>query len=108
MADLGEVNKVSGVFGGVELQGNQKEGIETQQEAGTIRQTESGLPAKVGFWNKFKSFWLQDIKWNQEIKVELTSGQRKLEDEINDFLYQDITWEKVHDFLFQKVSFRSK
>lgn len=108
MADLGEVNKVSGIFGGVELQANQKEGIGTPQEAGTIRQTESALPAKVGFWNKFKSFWLQNIKWNQEIKVELTSGQQKLEDEINDFLYQDITWEKVHDFLFQKVSFRSK
>ena len=30
---------------------------------------------------------------------------QKVEDEINEFLHQDITWEKVHDFLFQEVSF---
>lgn len=108
MADLGEVNKVSGVFGGVELGGSVEEGQQNPQNAGTIRQVGSNLPAKVGFWNKFKAFWLQDIDWNKEIKVELTPYQQKIEDEINEFLHQEITWKKVHDFLFQEVSFRSK
>ena len=107
MADLGETNNVSGVFGGVELQNMGTEQIGTEN-AGTIRQAGSNLPTQVGFWNKFKAFWLQDIDWNKEIKVELTPYQQKVEDEINEFLHQEITWEKVHDFLFQEVSFRSK
>ena len=106
MADIGEVNKKSGVFGGVELEGIQNGEIQAKQEAGTIRQVGSNLPAKVGFWNKFKSFWLQDIDWNKEIKIELTPAQQKIEDEINDFLHQDITWSRVRDFLFQDVSFK--
>lgn len=105
MADLGEVNNVSGVFGGVELENMGNEG---QENAGTIRQAGSNLPTKVGFWNKFKTFWLQEIDWNKEIRVELTPYQQKVEDEINEFLHQEITWEKVHDFLFQEISFRSK
>ena len=115
MADLGEENKVSGVFGGVEFNNNeQNQNVNTNNDvelanienAGTIRN--NNLPVKRGFWNKFKAFWLQDIDWNKEIKVELTPYQQKVEDEINDFLHQEITWEKVHDFLFQEISFRKK
>ena len=99
MADLGEENKVNGVFGGVEFNNN----AENIENAGTIRN--ENLPVKKGFWNSFKAFWLQDIDWNKEIKVELTPYQQKVEDEINEFLHQEITWEKVHDFLFQEISF---
>ncbi len=106
MADLEELNQVTGVYGGVELEGVEK--AEKQQNVGTIRSLGNNLPTKVGFWNKFKAFWLQDIDWNKEIKVELTPYQQKVEDEINEFLHQDITWGKVHDFLFQEVSFKSK
>lgn len=104
MADLGEENKVSGVFGGVEIEniGNEPE------NAGTIRQPENNKLVKQGFWNKFKAFWLQEIDWNKEIKVELTPYQQKVEDEINEFLHQEITWEKVHDFLFQEITFGKK
>lgn len=97
MADIREENKVSGVFGGVEL-GTNKGGV----EQATIG---NNLPAKQGFWSKFKSFLFQEIDWNKEIKVELTPYQQKVEDEINEFLHQEITWEKVHDFLFQEVTF---
>lgn len=76
------------------------------ENVGTIRNT--ALPTKVGFWQKFKNFWLQEIDWNKEIKVELTPKQQKIEDEINEFLHQEITWEKVHDFLFQEVKFGKK
>lgn len=101
MADLGEENKVTGAFGGVQFEEN-----ENVQNAGTIRN--DSLPVKTGFWTKFKAFWLQEIDWNKEIKVELTPYQQKVEDEINEFLHQEITWEKVHDFLFQEVSFGNK
>lgn len=73
------------------------------ENAGTIRNED--LPTKVGFWQKFKSFWLQEIDWNKEIKVVLTPKQQKIEDEINEFLHQEITWGKVADFLFQEVKF---
>ena len=118
MADLGEENKVTGVFGGVEFDNNgennnvhanfnidnvEGENNQVQENAGTIRNT--NLPIKSGFWSKFKAFWLQEIDWKKEIKVELTPYQQKVEDEINDFLHQEITWEKVHDFLFQEIKF---
>ena len=115
MADLGEENKVSGVFGGVEFNNNeQNQNVNTNNDVeianienvGTIRNT--NLPVKRGFWNKFKAFWLQDIDWNKEIKVELTPYQQKVEDEVNEFLHQEITWEKIHDFLFREISFRKK
>lgn len=107
MADLGEESKVSGVFGGVEFNGNnQITNEEPIQNVGTIRN--DNLPVKTGFWNKFKAFWLQEIDWNREIKVELTPHQQKIEDEINEFLHQEITWEKVHDFLFQEITFGKK
>lgn len=100
MAELGEENKVSGVFGGVQFGGEEQQGV---QQAGTIRN--GNLPVKQGFWSKFKAFWLQEIDWNREIKVELTPYQQKVEDEINEFLHQEVTWGKVHDFLFQEVTF---
>ena len=57
------------------------------------------LPVKVGFWSKFKAFWLQDIT------VELTPYQQKVEDEINEFLHQEVTWQGVKSFLFQEIKF---
>ena len=71
------------------------------QSVGSIQN--QSLPTTQGFWAKFKNFWLQDIDWNAPIVVELTPYQQKIEDEINEFLHQEITWEKVHDFLFQEV-----
>ncbi len=132
MAEFGEENKVTGVFGGIQFENNNQgqeynQGTgsftenatnyiggfgETQnQNAGTIQNisgNNTNLPVKNGFWNKFKAFWLQDIDWNREIKVELTPAQQKVENEINEFLHQEITWNKVHDFLFQEVSFGKK
>ncbi len=57
------------------------------------------LPTKVSFWSKFKSFL------TQEITVELTPYQQKVEDEINEFLHQEITWQGVKGFLFQEIKF---
>lgn len=75
-----------------------------------FKPVDTTLPVKQGFWSKFKAFWLQDAEafLAQEIKVELTPRQQKIEDDINKFLYQEITWEKIHDFLFQEVKFGKK
>ena len=63
--------------------------------------TESAqLPVKAGFWSRFKAFWLQDIDWKREIVVELTPYQQKIENEINEFLHQD-----VGKLLFRKLRF---
>ena len=126
MADIKEVN---GVFGGVELgtMGGANNGTGFYENGAeyagngvengihcsgnlenNIVNRKSNLPAKTGFWNKFKAVMFQDIPWNHEIKVVLTPYQQKVEDEINEFLHQEITWEKVHDFLFQEVSFGKK
>ena len=99
MADIKEENNV---FGGVQFE-NVNGNNQSEQVV-----DEKSLPVKQGFWSKFKSFWFQEIDWNKEIKVELTPGQQKVEDEINEFLHQEITWEKVHDFLFQEVNFGKK
>jgi len=42
-----------------------------------MEENQNQLPTKVNFWSKFKAFLFQDIK------VELTPYQQKVEDEIN-------------------------
>ncbi len=63
---------------------------------------EQTLPAKVGVWPKVKAFLFK------EIKVELTPAQQKFEDDLNDFLHMEITWQDFKDFLFQEVTFGKK
>lgn len=64
-----------------------------------MEENQTSLPTKVGFWSKFKTFLLQDIT------VELTPYQQKVENEVNDFLHQEITWQGVKGFLFQEIKF---
>lgn len=80
-------------FGGVDVK------TQIQQEEVKVN-TQFNLPAKVSMWTKFKNFLFQDIK------VELTPKQQQFEDKLNDFLHQEITWGKVHNFLFKEISFK--
>lgn len=74
---------------------------ENGKESSSIFKTcQENLPAKPTFASKLKSILFY------EIKVELTPYQQKIEDEINEFLYQEITWEKVRNFLFQEITFK--
>ena len=74
MADIKEVN---GVFGGLEI-GNINDQETTTNYAGgvegiganNLQNVGTNLPAKQGFWSKFKAFWLQPVDWKKEIKVE--------------------------------------
>lgn len=101
---MANIEEVPGVFGGVKTEdvGVVNGNNENIVNATNVVNNNVNLPAKVGFWNKLKSVLFY------EIKVELTPYQQKIEDEINDFLYQEVTWTKVKDFLFQEVTFGKK
>lgn len=64
----------------------------------------TNLPEKTGFWTKFKNVLFY------EIKIELTPYQQKIENEINDFLHQEITWKSLKEVAFSEVpiTFRGK
>lgn len=64
-----------------------------------MEENNSTLPTEVGLWNKFKSFLFKDIK------VELTPFQQKVEDNLNQFLNQEVTWKGIKGFLFQEIRF---
>lgn len=64
--------------------------------------SETALPAKVGMWPKVKAFLFQ------EIKVELTPAQQQFQNDLNDFLHIELTWQDFHDFLFQEIHFGKK
>lgn len=57
----------------------------------------TNLPEKTGFWTKVKNALFY------EIKVELTPYQQKIEDEINEFLHQEVTWKSFKNFLLKEV-----
>lgn len=54
---------------------------------------------KKGFWSKVKEFLFQEIDLTAPIKVELTPYQQKVEDEINEFLHQEISFKGFIDIL---------
>ena len=78
------------------------EGFETIKTTPEVEQATPASVENVGVWTKVKNFLFQ------EIRVELTPKQQKVEDEINEFLHQEITWKKVHDFLFKEIYFGKK
>ncbi len=120
MAEFNEEKKVEGVFGGVDFgganfgtsnaggangglglgdtgfegNGTDVDGQSNNTTEGTIfTKVEAGsLPAKPSIWSKIRSFLFQEIDWTAPIKVELTPYQQKVEDEINEFLHQEISF----------------
>ncbi len=83
-----EEKRVDGVFGGVTTENN----TTTEEVNTTFSKVESGkLPTKPSVWSKIRSFLFQEIDWKAPIKIELTPYQQKIEDEINEFLHQEIS-----------------
>ena len=64
-----------------------------------MAQAGPAAPAKLSVWTKLKGFLLQDVS---EMKLELTNGERKFVD----FWKQDVTVDKVYNFLFQEIKFK--
>ena len=85
--EVGQVGEIGGV--GIGQEANLENG------AGE----EFVLPAKVTPWTRVKNILFY------EIKLELTPYQQKVFKEVHDFWHQEITAEKIHNFLFQEISF---
>ena len=64
-----------------------------------MEENQAGLPMKMGFWNRLTAFLFQ------EIPVELTPYQQKVEDELNTFLNQEISWQGFKSILFKEIKF---
>ncbi len=69
-----------------------------------VANSSSNLPEKPSFWTKLKNVLFY------EVKIELTPYQQKIEDEINDFLHQEITWKSIKAAALSEVpiTFRGK
>lgn len=111
MATLDDEERIEGVYGGVQTQSTNS--TSTTSETTTSTSSTNNLPVARSFWSNMKAFWLQEIDlkkidWKREIKVELTPYQQKIENEINDFLHQDITWEKFRNFITKPFTSKSK
>lgn len=57
----------------------------------------ANLPVKPSVWTKIKNVLFA------EIRVELTPYQQKIEDEINDYLHQEITWKSLKEAALSEV-----
>ena len=57
---------------------------------------------KQGLWSRIKAFLFQEIDLTAPVKIELTPYQQKVEDEINAFLHQEITFKGIADFFKKK------
>lgn len=87
------VNSVEGTIGESESGENSASGSIGSE----FKVARTNLPEKTGFWTKVKNALLYDVE------VELTPYQQKVEDEINDFLHQEVTWQSFKNFLFKEV-----
>ena len=63
----------------------------------------NNLPGVVSVWSKVRAFLFQEIDLNKEIKLELTPKQEKVFQEVHDFWCQEITGQKIKEFLFQEI-----
>lgn len=100
------IKGVAGNFGESEEVGNG----ENSEKCGeglpgtAFKVASTNLPEKTGFWTKVKNALFY------EIKVELTPYQQKIENEINEFLHQEITWKSLKEAALSEVpiTFRGK
>ena len=90
MAEFNGENKFDGVFGGASFS---SEDTNTNNNETVFRKVESdSLPTKQSIGTKIRSFLFQDLDLYAPIKVELTPYQQKVEDEINEFLHQEVSF----------------
>ena len=85
------------VYQEVTIDESNKENIGSEYESQFKVSNSSNLPIKPTFFTKVKRVLFS------EIKIQLTPYEQKIEDEINNFLHQEITWEGVKNFLFQEI-----
>lgn len=57
---------------------------------------------KQGLWSRVKAFLFQEIDLTAPVKIELTPYQQKVENEINEFLHQEITFKGIANLFKRK------
>ncbi len=69
-----------------------------------VSRAKTNLPEKPSLWTKVRNALFY------EVKIELTPYQQKIENEINDFLHQEITWKSLKEAALSEVpiTFRGK
>lgn len=75
----------------------EKEETINNESGATFKVAGTNLPEKTSTWTKVKNALFY------EIKVELTPYQQKIEDEVNDFLHQEITWKSLKEVALSEV-----
>lgn len=111
MSTINDEVNFENVYGGVNAESTE---TTTTTTSTTTSGSSANLPVTRSFWSNMKAFWLQEvdltqkIDWKREIKVELTPYQQKIENEINEFLHQDVTWEKFRKFITKPFSSSKK
>ena len=101
MAEVDNENKVEGVFGGVEFNSQEQkvqaeniEGIETNifeaenANQNVFKKVDTQLPTKPSIWSRIRATLFKDFSF----KIELTPYQQKIENELNDFLHQEVSF----------------
>ena len=90
-----ENSSTNSVFGNFETQqpGNNNESIDAGITFKPIDKQKA--VTKQGLWSKIKAFLFQEIDLNAPIKVELTPYQQKVENEINEFLHQEVSFKGI-------------
>ena len=95
------LKKVNVGSGEIDLSGVE-ENASGSEMSSSFKVAGANLPAKPSFWTKVKNALFY------EIKVELTPYEQKIEDEINEFLHQEVTWAGFKNFLFKEVEITHK
>ena len=96
------LNEINASFQEIDLSGVEESS--NSEASSSFKVASSNLPAKPSFWTKVKNVLFY------EIKVELTPYQQKIENEINEFLHQPITWKSLKEAALSEVpiTFRGK
>ena len=86
---------INGVFGnfGVQQAGSINEPTNNSVEFKPIERQKA--VTKQGLWSKIRAFLFQEIDLTAPIKVELTPYQQKVENEINEFLHQEVSFKGI-------------
>ena len=81
---------INSVFGSFQQAGNSNQPTDAATTFKPIDQQKA--VTKQGLWTKIRAFLFQEIDLTAPIKVELTPYQQKVENEINEFLHQEVSF----------------
>lgn len=66
------------------------------------------LPLVVGTWQKIKALLVREIDFNKPVVLELTQKEEKVLTEVHDFLFQEIKFPELHEFMCKPINFFRK